>query len=169
MMMIRLISALLFTAAGAAAGAMLSQRLRDEREICRETGDVLRSSALQIRYRGADVYELSTGLKNSRGLGSLTFLRYLPEQYCCGEDFHENWRSALNRQSGIPDEERGILARLGELLGTSDIEGQLSSIAALEDELSLIEAKREENYRRRGKLFRSVGVLAGAMTGILVI
>ena len=81
MMMIRLISAFVFTAAGAAAGAMLSQRLRDDREICRETGDVLRSSALQIRYRGADVYELSTGLKNSRGFSSLTFLRHLPEQY----------------------------------------------------------------------------------------
>lgn len=168
-MMLRLISALLFTAAGTAAGVMLSQRLAKEREICRETGDLLRSTALQIRHRGADVYELSTGLKESRVLDSLTFLRFLPEKYKFGEDFHEMWRKALDGQRDIPIDERRILSRLGELLGTSDIEGQLSSIALLEDELMTVKERREENYRRRGKLFRSVGVLAGAMTGILVI
>ena len=79
------------------------------------------------------------------------------------------WRKALDGQRDIPIDERRILSRLGELLGTSDIEGQLSSIALLEDELMTVKERREENYRRRGKLFRSVGVLAGAMTGILVI
>ena len=168
-MMLRLISAILFTAAGATVGVMLSQRLANEREICRETGDLLRSTALQIRHRGADVYELSSGLKASRALSALTFVRYLPEKYQFGEDFHEMWKNALDSQSEIPDDERRILVRLGELLGTSDIAGQLSSIALLEDELMAVKDKREENYRRRGKLFRSVGVLAGAMTGILVI
>ena len=116
-MMLRLISALLFTAAGTAAGVMLSQRLAKEREICRETGDLLRSTALQIRHRGADVYELSTGLKESRVLDSLTFLRSLPEKYKFGEDFHEMWRKALDGQRDIPIDERRILSRLGELLG----------------------------------------------------
>ena len=47
-MMLRLISALLFTAAGTAAGVMLSQRLAKEREICRETGDL--REAPHFRY-----------------------------------------------------------------------------------------------------------------------
>ena len=168
-MMLRFISAILFTAAGATVGVMLSQNLAAEREMCRETGDLLRSTALQIRHRGSDVYELSSGLKTSRALSALTFVRNLPERYQFGEDFHEMWKKALDSQSGIPDEERRILSRLGEILGTSDIEGQLSSIVLLEDELMAVKEKREDNYRRKGKLFRSVGVLAGVMTGILVI
>lgn len=168
-MMIRLLAAFLFTAAGAAAGASLSLRLREEREICREIGDVLRSSALQIRYRGMDVYELSSGLKCKSGLDDLTFLRELPDSYSYGEDFHERWKSALDNQPRLPDEERRLLSRFGELLGTSDIDGQLASISLLEAELSGLEAKREENYLRKGKLFRCVGVLVGAMTGILII
>lgn len=167
--MIRLMAAFLFTAAGAAAGVSLSLRLREEREICREIGDVFRCSALQIRYRGMDVYELSSGLKCRSGLDDLTFLRELPDNYRCGEDFHVLWKKALDNQVRLPDEERRLLLRFGELLGTSDVDGQLASISVLEAELSGLEAKREENYRRKGKLFRCIGVLAGAMTGILII
>lgn len=167
--MIRLMAAFLFTAAGAAAGVSLSMRLKEEREICREIGEVFRCSALQIRYRGMDVYELSSELKCKSGLDNLTFLRELPDRYCCGEDFHVLWKNALDNQQRIPNEERRLLSRFGEILGTSDVDGQLASIAVLEAEILGLEAKRDENYQRKGKLFRCVGVLAGAMTGILVI
>ncbi len=167
--MIRLVAAFLFTAAGTAAGISLSLRLKEEREICREIGEVFRSSALQIRYRGMDVYELSSELKCKSGLDNLTFLRQLPDRYSCGENFHVLWKNALDNQPRLLDEERRLLSRFGELLGTSDVDGQLASIAVLEEELSGLEAKRNDNYHRKGKLFRCVGVLAGAMTGILVI
>ena len=67
-MLLRLIAAVMIAAAGAVAGFSKADGLRKDLEISRETGELLRMSAIFIRFQGLDVYELSDRLKNSADL-----------------------------------------------------------------------------------------------------
>ena len=57
----------------------------------------------------------------------------------------------------------------GNFFGTSDIEGQLTSIDSSLERLHEIQKVRCEDYKRKGKLYRSIGMLFGVMAGIIVI
>ena len=66
-------------------------------------------------------------------------------------------------------EERDILLRLGDILGKSDCSAQRSAIDAMNTELAEISSRRSEILLRKGRLYRSAGILFGIMAGILVI
>lgn len=168
-MLLRIIAALMFAAAGAVGGFSKADGLRHDLEICRETGDLLRTSAILIRFQGLNVYELSTRLKTSSDLHSLTFLNVLPEGFSEGENFHEQWKTAVSGQENIPEDERRILLNFGDIIGTSDITGQLTSIEAIESEVDALESRRRDNFIRKSRLYRSTGTLLGVMAGILII
>lgn len=168
-MLLRLMAAIMFALAGAALGFSKADRLRENLEICRETSALAEKSAILIRYQGLNVYELSSELKKSSDLSLLSFIKALPEAFFEGENFHLQWKEAVNSQPDIPDEERKLILRLGEILGTSDIEGQLVSIDGIKQELSELEKRRSGCFIQKGRLYRSVGTLFGVMAGILVI
>lgn len=168
-MFLKMIAAIMFSLAGAAIGFSKADRLREKLEICRETAMLVEKSAILIRYQGLSVYELSANLKNCSGLSSLSFIKALPETFYEGENFHAQWKSAVNSQTDIPDEERKLILRFGDILGTSDIEGQLASIESIKQELSALEKRRSDCFIQKGRLYRSVGTLFGVMAGILVI
>ena len=168
-MSLRIIAALMFVSAGAVIGISSSEKLKDNRNICREIGEMFRISSVAIRYRGMNVYELASTLQKSESLKSLTFLQNISTEYSPRENFHQVWKKAAENQSGLLQDELKLICDFGRILGTSDIEGQLSSISALEVELNYLENTRLENYRQKGKLYRSLGVLFGVMVGIIVI
>lgn len=168
-MLLRFIAAVMIAAAGAAAGFSKADGLRKDLEISRETGELLRMSAVLIRFQGLDVYELSARLKNSADLHELTFLKCLPERFSEDENFHDQWKNAVSCQEDIPPEERAVLLNFGNMVGTSDITGQMTSIKAIGAELSEIESRRKEIYARKSRLYRSTGTLFGIMAGILII
>ena len=105
-MLLKVIAAIMFSLAGAAIGFSKADRLREKLEICRETAMLVEKSAILIRYQGLSVYELSANLKSYSGLSSLSFIKSLPETFYEGENFHAQWKSAVNSQTDIPDEER---------------------------------------------------------------
>lgn len=167
-MLFRLIAAVLFTLAGACVGVMLSQRLRQWQDICMQIGVLLRDAVVCIRYVGMNVYDMVRRFRSSPELAGLTFLEYLPETFSEGENFREMWRQSLMKQE-FPAEEREILAELGEMLGRTDIEGQLAELSVLEERVRCLENERRTVCSQKGRMYRSVGVLFGVMVGILVI
>lgn len=168
-MLLKVIAAIMFALAGAALGFSKANRLREALEICRETSAFVEKSAILIRYQGLSVYELSSELKKSADLSMLSFINALPETFHEGENFHILWKKAVNSQTDIPDDERKLILRFGDVLGTSDIEGQLVSIEGIRQELSELEKRRFDRFIQKGRLYRSVGTLFGVMAGILVI
>ncbi|MBR3759601.1 MAG: stage III sporulation protein AB [Ruminococcus sp.] len=168
-MLLRIIAAFMFAAAGAVSGFSKADKLRNDLELCRETGELLRISAINIRFQALDVYELSGRLKASSELCGLTFLKKLPDFFSEGENFHDQWKSSVLLQGNIPDDEQRILLGFGDMIGTSDIQGQLSSISSYEAEIEALERKRREDFLRKGRLYRSAGTLFGVMAGILII
>ncbi len=168
-MLFRIVAAVLFSTAGGIAGISFSERLKTELELCRSIREMMMDSAVLIRCRAVDVYSLSSELRRNGQLCRLTFLKEIPEHYSESEDFHEIWKKAVNSQKNFPDDEKKLLCDFGEILGRSDIDGQIASIDALEETAVILEKRRYEAYSQKGKLYRSVGMLFGVMVGILVI
>ena len=66
-------------------------------------------------------------------------------------------------------EEQKIIHCFRSELGTTDSEGQLKMLAGLYERTSVLLEKRQAEYEKYGRLYRSVGALLGLMAGITVI
>lgn len=167
--MLKIFAFICFVLIGTVCGMKLSDRLKGMRDSCREIHAVLNKIASLISYRALDVYEIVSELKKDKFAHRLHFLEKLPDTYEPGTDFHEIWNNAVAQDKEMAEEERNILTSFGDTLGTSDIEGQLAAIESAIREIQMIEKMRNDDYYRKGKLYRSIGTLIGLMTGIMVL
>lgn len=71
--------------------------------------------------------------------------------------------TSLNREDGE------ILLSFGNMLGSSDLEGQIKNIRLTLAQLKVQEEKAEESRKQNGKLYRNIGVLGGIAIVILLI
>ena len=78
------------------------------------------------------------------------------------------WGQALE---GVPcpPQDRQLLLALGHILGRYDVQGQLDSLAALEQALEERLDQAEEERRRLGKVYGMLGVTGGLFLAILLI
>ena len=167
-MILRYISALVFVAAGGIAGFALASKLRHEQRICAAICCLFSRTAFLVGYRCDDVYAVCSELRRDSELEQLTFLKELPEIYSPGVDFRDIWRSAVISQNFGADETE-LLIRLGNIIGRSDSASQSDTINQLGVRASELEKRRAETSRQRGRLYRSVGMLLGVISAILVI
>ena len=168
-MFFRIISAIMFTVAGGTAGIYFSEKLKSDRDFCRNIHEMLMNTAVIIRCSAVDVYSISTELKNNKKFQRLVFLKSIPEKYNPEEDFREIWVKAVKSQKNLPEDVRNLLCDFGQILGQSDIEGQLVSIETLTEKAGILEKNYSDVYVQKGKLYRSIGILFGILTGILII
>lgn len=125
-------------------------------------------TATLIRYRSLTVREIFLMLKENRTYSDLLFLQ--------NADFSDKsrpvgeiWQESIDSDFTLSSEEKKLLIQLGRQLGTTDTQGQLSVISVFNESLDTMIEKQSEKYAVKGKLCRSMGILAGAMAGILII
>lgn len=87
-----------------------------------------------------------------------------------GESFPAAWRAALEQEHGaLGGEETAILLGLGDILGATDLEGQLAALAFARREMELrLETARADRSRYQ-KLYSTLGVLAGLAFAIILL
>lgn len=168
-MILRFLAAVSFTMIGGIVGFSMADKLNQSRKICGEIGYLFQRTSFFITYRQDDVYTICRSLKSDSELKNLTFIAELPECYRTGEDFRQLWDSAVRSQKNIDNEEAELLLHLGAVLGKSNAESQAEAIAGLTAELERITQIRTENLLKKGRLYRSAGLLFGVMAGIIVI
>ena len=167
-MILRIISAVMFTLAGGLTGALKSANLRKKVFVCREIETMLDKIIFLIRYNSPDVYSICIELKKC-GFEYIEFVEKLPEEFRCGEDFHAIWGSLAESDTLLNGEELETVKRTGTLIGTADTFSTLNSLEVIREELVLLRRSREEECAKKGRVYRSCGVLIGAMTGIMIL
>lgn len=167
--MIKFLGIIFLLLSGSAYGAFESGKLKRNCIICSEIRELFTQIHIKIRYSGIDVYEIVHELKKSGLYYNIDFIRNLPDEFTPDCNFHNIWKKAIINDMSLGDDEKMLLSSYGEVLGTTDIAGQLMSTEEALDKLSKIEEKRNEEYKRKGKLYRSLGMLSGVMIGILLI
>lgn len=159
----------MFTIAGGTAGIYFSERIKSDLDFCRNIHEMFMNTAVIIRCSADDVYMISAELKNNKKFQRLIFLQAIPEKYNPEDNFREIWTDSVKSQKNLPDDVKGLLCDFGNVLGQSDIEGQLASMETLTEKACVLEKKHYDIYVQKSRLYKSVGVLFGIMTGILII
>jgi stage III sporulation protein AB len=114
--------------------------------------------ALLIRFRTLPVRELFTELSRYE------FIRNIGAT----EDFRGKWAAAADELAELQEGERDVLKSVGLALGTSDVDGQLSMLEVSAKRLSDYGDEAHAEYLKKGKLYRTCGLLAGLFAAILI-
>lgn len=125
---------------------------------------------LMIRYEGITVFEMAKRCAEDESLKKLDFAAELGR--CCREDreFFLSWKDAADKSRGIlTDSDYSLLIRIGCVLGTTDCEGQLSALSGILAQIDSAVVDAEEQYKAKGRLYHSLGAIAGAAIAVIVI
>ncbi len=166
--MIRLLGVLLIFSACCSVGLNLSLTMKKKLErlnIFRRMADEI---STLIRYRSLTVREIIELLKSNDAYGEITFL-HTGDFNDKSRPVGEIWVESVMSDFSLSSEEKKLISQLGTQLGTTDTQGQLSVIAVFNEGIGKMLEKQSEKYAVKGKLYRSMGILAGAMAGILII
>lgn len=128
--------------------------------------------SLQIRYRALPVYELARVIKSNNGLAPLRFVGVIEEHIEHERDFSIAWANAIKsckEQSDLTDDDVKILIAVGNELGKSDIDGQVSTLSLYQDMLARNLESAIEEKRNKGKMYRNLGALIGVGIAIILI
>lgn len=86
-------------------------------------------------------------------------------------DAAEAWERACEivcKQISLTEEERETIKTLGQLLGNSDVEGQLSLMETMGGQVQMLEEKAEEARKKNQPLWQKIGPVAGAAIAIFL-
>ena len=167
--MLRLLGALLLTCCGGGLGVLSAEKLRKTRDLSRQTSELLRQFSYAVRGQSAEFFELIEILRQGGRFPLLTFVKDLPSEFTPSVDILSLWRKAAFEQEGASCEQRQVLAQIGDAFSATEAEGVLRTLSVLEERSDLLEKQAQDRLEKCGKLYRSLGVLFGAMAGILVI
>ncbi|MCM1577876.1 MAG: stage III sporulation protein AB [Ruminococcus sp.] len=156
------------------AGCLASAELKRRAENMRRIRLMIEKLRLMIRYEALEVSEIARRLAEDESLGGLDFLTELTDSVSgfygdgCGETFRACWRKAADN-AGFPPDERDLLFNIGDILGSCDCEGQLSALSLCAAEADRLAALSLENSAAKGRLYRSLGAVAGALIAIMIV
>ena len=151
-----------------AMGFYFSSRLKAREERLCTTLLLIKELTVQIRYTNAKIGDILKSAAENTAYQNLSFVTdclSLNEN----EDFHRVWSEGVEKQLFLNQRDKELLFSLGEHLGETDSEGQLSFLEITE---AMLSEQREEARAERGakgRMYRSVGLLCGLAMGIMVL
>jgi stage III sporulation protein AB len=123
-----------------------------------------------LSYQNLPTDEMIDDLAEDPSCKSLPYLNLCRELLANQTDFPTAWKMAIERSSGktnLNHHDTSYLLSLSGIIGSSDVDGQLSAISMVEELLRRQRAEAQEAKEKKGKLYRSLGALAGA--GMVII
>lgn len=167
--MIRIMGILLIFLTSTILGMFLSNNIKNKRERLVKERKMLEEISIMIRFNSLTLKEIFYELENSELFYDFKFLKILKISLEKPISFQEAWEQAIKKDDIISESEKNILTELGCNLGTTDIDGQLSTLNIYKIRLDKMIEEESEKYRVKGKMYRSLGIMFGAMIGILIV
>lgn len=163
--MIAVIMAIICFIIGMMFSAGLKMRVQELKKVIL----MLDEMATLIRFRAVRTKEMIEEISNHDSFSNFIFLNILVDCLELEDDINTSWRTAATRTVFLNEGDKAILIGVGEQIGTTDIDGQLSML-----ELSRTLAERnlinaEDEYRTKGKMLRTVWGLCGLAAGIMFV
>ncbi len=131
-----------------ASGFYFSKKLKEREERLCSVLMLVKELSVQIRYTNAKIGEMLKSASQNSAYGKLSFVTdcaLLNEN----EDFHKVWSEGVKKQPFLEQRDRELLLSLGEHLGETDSEGQLSFLEMTESMLSEQREEARENYGKK--------------------
>lgn len=160
--------AIIIAAFGGSIGMFFSFKLKEREKTMSLALLLIKELAVQIRYTNAEIGEILLSATQKDEYNALLFIKECVKTNKNG-DYHLLWREGVKKQPFLTVKDRDLLNSLGDSLGQTDTEGQLSFLEMYEE---LVKRRIEEastEYADRGRVYRSVGLLCGLAAGIMVL
>lgn len=122
----------------------------------------------QIRFQSLTISEIVGNINSNDSYSRLDFVGEIMKMLKSRYDIHNVWNEAVMKSDILCKEEKEILVSMGNMLGTSDISGQISALELHRKRLERVFSKAVREYEQKGRMYRSLGVLAGAAAGIML-
>ncbi|MGN0651102.1 MAG: stage III sporulation protein AB [Oscillospiraceae bacterium] len=135
-----------------------AENLGELEQLCAEISLEMRCTAPPLERLAGSLHGEFAGLLNS--------------ELSVGSDIRRAWEDScekLGRRGYCRLDEQQLLRELGAALGTTSAEGQLKLLELYRGRFAELRAAALEEYSKKGRLFRSVGALAGAGAAVLVL
>ncbi len=117
----------------------------------------------------ANLPPISDLLRTLAGQAEFSGLQFLQDAAAHAENFPACWQEALARDRSLHADARGVMETVGRVLGSLPLDEQLAALALCQERLAEIAARCGETERRKGTLYRSLGVLGGLFFVILLL
>lgn len=137
--------------------------------------NMLEALRLMVRYEALEVTEMARRLNEGELSGKIEFISPLcgliQSQVETGSmTFSEAWSKAVNENSGaFSDDDKALILRVGNVLGSCGCDGQLSALSLACEETDRLITDAEEQYRSKGRLYRALGAIAGALIAVIAV
>lgn len=143
-------------------GFYFALKLKWRRDFLSAMGEMLLNLETLIRYSGEDIVSLLS--------------RSAPEsisELFVGDDsapaFWESFVSNIPVSYGLHRSDYDLLREFGSMLGSTDLEGQLSHISQYRELFKLAENNSEKEYLSKGRLYKILGAALGSATFLLFV
>ena len=153
---------------GAAAGIWFSKRLKERERFISSVILLISELTVQIKYTNTEIGAMLKTASRNEAYQALLFVTSCADISENG-DFHPLWNDGVKKQPYLTPADRELLFALGDRLGATDLDGQLSFLELTCEMLKKQQQEASENYRKKGRMYRSVGVLCGLAAGIMVL
>lgn len=171
--MLKLLGAALIVLAGAMIGHIKARRLADRPAQIRRFIRVLQQLETEIAYGFTPLPEALFKLAHQTAEPFATLFADIAANLRSGSGLtvKEAWEQAVKERwpyTAMQEGEQDILLQLGSSLGTTDREDQLKHLRLTSSQLGSMESEAAEEQRRFEKMWRSLGVLGGALIVVMM-
>jgi len=165
--MVKIFCFVIITAATSAAGNYFSLMLKSRLAALTKLNYMIDEIIMMLRFKSPTVYEIAEELRRDDRFSCFEFLGKISVD----KPFRESWRKAVREcpPGGLSESDRALLEDIGMQLGTSDTESQISTLGLQRAELTAAIAAAGADCDKKAKLYRSMGVLAGAFISIMLV
>lgn len=153
---------------GTATGIWLSKRLKERERFMSSVILLIKELTVQIKYTNSEIGFMLKNASQNEAYQNLLFVTACAHLSENG-DFHFLWNDGVKKQPYLTSADRELLFVLGDRLGGTDLDGQLSFLELSCEMLKKQQQEAAENYRKKGRMYRSVGLLCGLAVGIIVL
>ncbi len=116
---------------------------------------------IDIRYNQSQLSDMFNRLYSSSKFNNLSFLNNLKNNMM-DMPFPNAWeKSIADWNSNISKDDKELLKSMSGILGASDSIGQIMALEHVEHRFKISLQSAREIYNKKGKLFRSLGILIG--------
>ena len=147
---------------GISAAAQLSRKAEQIRLLRLLLTDLMN----ELRYTLPPVSEL---LRTLAGQAAYRRLSFLQTAAADADAFPECWQRALEQDSQLSAETAAVLETVGQTLGATALDGQLNSLQLCAERLACLQSDAEQTAKKKGDLYRSLGLFGGLFCVILLL
>lgn len=168
-MLMKLIGMLIITASTTLTGIYASNQLSQRKKRIQVLILMIDRIASLIEFRALKTGDILKSIASDKSFESLEFLKNADELHQKDMSFSGAWNQAVSNDDTVGDEERQQLIMLGSSLGTSNIKGQLSMLKIYRQNMENIFNTFSQESLNKGKLYRSLGILAGVFISVMLV